>query len=993
MAKLWNSTPKSPPLRRAFNFLLNFGYRSCNARCVDWIEWYICHTMNIMNPVHRFLFFLVVFSASFSFSFAQIDPTSVSTSVLVLDPTVVHGKLENGLTYYIKQNKKPENKIELRLVVKVGSIVEDADQLGLAHMAEHMAFNGTKNFKKNDIVSYLQGIGVEFGNDLNAYTSFDETVYILPIPTDKSSNVEKGFQILEDWAHQVTYLDEDINSERAIILEESRLGKSGDERMFKKVYPELFKNSTYAERLPIGKDSIIKNFKPDAIRRFYRDWYRPDLMAVVVVGDITPADALAYVKKHFTGMQNPVSARKRDYADVPAYTENKAMVVTDKEATGYQFSINYSAKKEQPEGTVAEYRRELLLGIYATLINNRFRELTQKADPPFLFAGAGFAGYAKFHTSFSISGATGTQDVKKGIDAAITELERVKRYGFTAQELDRAKKNMLSGFERSWNNKDKTESAVFANEYVSNFTDGEPAPGIDTEYEMVKKMVPAITLDELNALTSIYKEEKNRFTYVTGPDANAATMLPEPVAIVAMLDARSNDATIKPYEEKAVSTSLLTAVPATGKVISNKKNTALGTTELLLSNGVKVTLKQTDFKNDQVLFSAFRLGGLQNYTLQDKYSAENAAMLVTSMGVGDFNPTDLRKSLAGKTVNLAPAISGGTAGFSGSSSKKDIESLFQLLYLHVQEPRIDTALFRSVVQRGKAQVAMLGANPQFAFIDTLYKVLYNNNQLAPTAVPKLENYDKINLARSLEIYKERLGDVGGMNIVLVGSFDEAEMIALLEKYVAGLPAKTKAQYVDNKVRPFVGVNNFQFKKGKEDKSLILGIFHGKVDYSEAAVLKFNGLSDAINIIITEEMREKIQGIYGGGTSVAVEKLPYGSFQLVLQLPCGPAKVDTLVAAFNHELKKIAEQGIDAGYVEKVKKSWIESYKVDAKKNEYWLSALQAINRGEKTAERVLNAERYYTAFSVADVQDAAKMVMKADGKMIAVQLPEMVTKQ
>jgi zinc protease len=365
-------------------------------------------------------------------------------------------------------------------------------------------------------------------------------------------------------------------------------------------------------------------------------------------------------------------------------------------------------------------------------------------------------------------------------------------------------------------------------------------------------------------------------------------------------------------------------------------------------------------------------------------------MLVSSMGVGAFNPTDLRKSLAGKNVSLMPSITDGTSGFSGSSSKKDIESLFQLLYLHVLEPRLDSALFNSVIQRGKAQVAMLGANPQFAFIDTVYKVLYNNNPLAPTAVPKPENYDKINLSRSLEIYKERLGDVGEMNIVVVGSFDEKEMMGLLEQYVAGLPAKTKAVYVDNKVRPFDGVNNFQFRKGKEEKSLILGNFHGKAVYSEATALKFQGLSDAINIFITEEMREKIQGIYGGGTSVAVRKQPYGWYQMVLQLPCGPAKVDTLVAAFNAEMKKIAEQGIDPSYVEKVKKAWIESYKVEVKKNEYWLSSLQAMNRGEKTTERVLNAERYYIAFTAADVQEAAKMVIKADGKMIAVQMPELV---
>lgn len=913
--------------------------------------------------------------------FAQVDPSSK----LPFDAKVITGKLDNGLTYYIRENKKPEKKVELRLVIKVGSIMEDDDQQGLAHMAEHMAFNGTKNFKKNDIVSYLQSIGVEFGNDLNAYTSFDETVYILPIPTDQPSNLEKGFQILEDWAHQVTYLDEDINSERAIILEESRMGKSGEERMFKKIYPELFKGSKYAQRLPIGVDSIIKTFNPDAIRRFYKEWYRPDLMAVIVVGDISKADAMQYISKHFSSIRS-ASNRKRDFASVPAYAENKAMVVTDKEATGYEFSINYPAMPSQNPQTIGEYRKELLNSLYTSLLGNRLRELTQKENPPFVYAGANFGGYAKNYQSFSIQGSTGTNDVQKGIEATLVELERAKRFGFTEPELERARKNILTAYERSWNNRDKTESSQFADEYIRNFTDKEAVPGIDAEFEMIKQLLPTIKLAEVNAITDRFKNEKNRFTYVMGPAAGAK--LPSTDNIVAMLDAKASDPSIKPYEEKLIATNLLTTMPKEGKLVSSKKNTLLGITELLLSNGVKVSLKVTDFKNDQILFSATRYGGLSNYSLKDKYSAENAVSMVASMGVGAFSPTDMGKALAGKSAMLRPSISNYTAGFSGNSSKKDIETLFQLLNLYVKEPRKDSALYKSVIQRGKAQVAMLGANPQVAFIDTLTKVLYNNNPLAPTAVPKIENFDKIDLDRSMAIYKERLGDVGGMNIVIVGSFDEKEMIALLEKYVAGLPAAGKSTYTDNKVKLFTGTNEFRFKKGKEDKSLIIGIMHGEIPYSESTALKFSGLGDAMNIIITEEMREKIQGIYGGAATIEYSKIPTGRFQLVLQLPCGPAKVDTLIAAFNHELKKMADVGVAQPYIDKVKKAWLEKYKVDAKTNEYWLSVLQSINRGETTADRILNAEKYFNALSTADIKEAAGIVMKSTGKMIAVQMPE-----
>ncbi len=925
---------------------------------------------------------VIAFFISFSIV-AQDNPAAK----LPFDANVVKGKLDNGLTYYIRENKKPEKKVELRLVIKTGSIMEDDDQQGLAHMAEHMAFNGTKNFKKNDIVSYLQSIGVEFGNDLNAYTSFDETVYILPIPTDQPSNLDKGFQILEDWAHQVTYFDEDINSERAIILEESRLGKSGEERMFKKVYPEYFKGSKYGQRLPIGIDSIIKTFDPTAIRRFYQEWYRPDLMAVVVVGDISKEAAMKYINKHFAGLK-PTAGRKRDYASVPAYKENKAMVVTDKEATGYEFSINYPALPYKKAETVAEYRKELLNSLYTSILGNRLNELTQKENPPFAYAFAGFGGYAKNYQSFSIQGGTGSNDVQKGIDAALTEIERVKRYGFTEPELERTKKNIISSYERSWNNRTKTESAQFADEYIRNFTDNEAVPGIDAEFEMIKKLLPTIKLSEVNAITELFKNEKNRFTYVMGPEAGSK--LPNTATIVAMLDAKEADGSIKPYEEKVIATALLSTMPKAGKIMTSKKNLALGTTELMLSNGVKVSLKVTEFKNDQILFSASRYGGLSNYSLKDKYSAENAVTMVASMGVGNFNPTDLGKALAGKVAMLRPSISNYSAGFSGSSSKKDIETMFQLLNLYVKEPRKDSTLYKSVIQRGKAQVAMLGANPQVAFIDTLTKVLYSNNPLAPTAVPKIENFDKIDLDRSLAIYKERLGDVGGMHISIVGSFDEKEMISLLEKYVAGLPATGKSTFTDNKVKLFTGTNEFRFKKGKEDKSLIIGILHGEIPYSESTALKFSGLGDAMNIIITEEMREKIQGIYGGAASIEYNKIPTGRFQFVLQLPCGPAKVDTLIAAFNLELKKMAESGVAQSYVDKVKKAWLEKYKVDAKTNEYWLSVLQSINRGEATADRILNAEKYFNGLTAGDIKEAAMIVQKASGKMIAVQMPETV---
>jgi zinc protease len=911
---------------------------------------------------------------------------------LPLDPKVKTGKLPNGLTYYIRQNKKPEQKVELRLVVNAGSILEEDDQQGLAHMAEHMAFNGTTHFKKNDIVSFLQDIGVGFGNDLNAYTSFNETVYILPIPTDKPGNLEKGFQVLEDWAHGVTYLNEDIEGERAIILEESRLGKGANDRMFRKIYPKLFEGSKYADRLPIGLDSIIKNFKYDRIRTFYKDWYRPDLMAVIVVGDIDQGKAEEMITKHFSSLTNPANERKREEADVPAYRSSDAMVVTDREATNYILSINYPTKKQEPVKTVGDYRQQMLQNLFTAMLNQRLQELTQKENPPFLFASTDFGSFARGYEGFNAFAAVGSGDVNKGLNALAEEIERVKRFGFTASELERAKKNNLSSFEKLYNNRDKTESESYVQEYISHFTEQEPSPGIEKEYAYVKEILPGITVDEVNSIANKFKSEKNKFVYVTGPEPKQGQTLPEGKDLLAVIDAKEKS-DIKPYEEKAVATTLLTTMPKTGKVVSKTKNTILGTTELKLSNGVSVTIKPTTFKDDQIVMAATRPGGKNNYGLSDKFNAEYSTAIVNAMGVGEFSPSDLKKALAGKSIAVNPVFSATSEGVRGNSTRKDLESMFQLNYLYFTQPRKDTGLFKSYVQRNKSQYAMLGANPQAAFIDTIYKTLYNNNPLAPVAVPKSEYYDKIDLDRSLAIYKERFGDANGMNFVFVGSFTEQEIIPLIEKYLGSLPSTGKKfTYTDNKVRPITGKKELTVNKGKEQKSLILAFYAGEIAYSEDLDLKTQAMSEILNIRIIEELREKVQGIYGGGTFASLDKVPYANYNFVLQLPCGPEKVDTLLKAVRKEFEMIASKGPDKSYLDKVKKQWLEEHKTSIKENNFWLNQLVEYKTQGGNPDRLVNYEKYVNALTPKDVQQAAKIILQGKNQFFAVLMPETVLK-
>jgi zinc protease len=929
----------------------------------------------------RLISFLLLISSSL---FAQ---QNLSDS-LPVDPNVKVGKLSNGLTYYIRQNKKPEQKVELRLVVNAGSILEDSSQQGIAHFSEHMAFNGTKNFKKNDIISFLQSIGVQFGSDLNANTGFDQTQYILPIPTDKPGNLEKGFQILEDWAHNVTYNNEDIDEERPVVLEESRLGKGANDRMFRKIFPQLFAGSLYANRLPIGLDSIIKNQNYETIKKFYKDWYRPDLMAVIVVGDIEPGKAEELVKKHFSALSNPVNERPRTYAPVPPYNDNESKVVTDKEATSYSLIVNYSSEKTHPTVTLGDYKEDITKNIFSTLLNNRLSELTQKENPPFIYAFAGYGSYARGYETFNASIGTGDKDAATGLKAFEEELERVKKYGFTKPELDRAKSDMLSQMERAYNERNKTESINYAEEYIRNFLTQEPIPGIEKENNYYKELLPQITLEDVNKISKRLQENSNQFIALLGPEPAAGKELPTSDDLLAVVSSVEK-MDIKPYEENTIASSLITKLPEPGKITSTKKNEKLGTTEFTLGNGVTVTIKPTDFKNDEILMSAIRPGGKNNYSIKDKFNAEYATAIITAMGVGDFSPIDLQKALSGKTVSVHPVFSNISEGISGKSSVKDIESMMQLMYLYFTAPRVDTALFKSFIQKNKSRFALLSANPQAVFVDSFYKALYHNDPLAPVAVPKPEYYDQVNFDRVMQIYKERFGNANGMHFTFVGSFKENDLKPLIEKYIASLPsASKKFTFADNKLRPAKGKISVNVNKGKEQKSLILAAYSGETPYSDEMNIKADAISEILNIRIIEELREKIQGIYGGGISAQFAKFPYPHYTFFLQLPCGPEKVDTLLYAANNEIQNLIKNGPSKENLDKVKQQWKEKYKTDVKENGTWLSELQDFYFPGNDPDYFINYEKYVNALTQKDIQDAAKLFFSTNNIVTAILRPE-----
>ncbi len=908
------------------------------------------------------------------------------TAKLPTDPDVVTGKFSNGLTYYIRNNHKPANKVELRLVVKAGSILETKEQLGLAHFMEHMNFNGTKNFQKNDLVSYLQSIGVEFGADLNAYTAFDQTVYILPIPTDKPDNLEKGFQIIEDWAHNALLTDKDIDDERGVVLEESRLGKGADDRMLKKYFPKLAEGSLYAERLPIGTDEVLKNFKYNTIRSYYTDWYRPDLQAVIIVGDIDIATAKAMLSKHFEGLKNPASEKERKYVDVNSRKAAEAMVVTDKEATNAALTIMFPYTKKRESVTLGDYKNDLAKNLVLTMINRRLNDLAQGSNPPFPYAGVGFDDLIHGYESFSLY-TVFSNDPKKAMNAMTGELVRAQKYGFTETELELAKKDMMSGMERTYNERKTTDSKNYVEEYIRAFLSNEPFPGLEKEYNYYKSMLPAITITDVNGMVREWTKNANTFTLITAPD-KADLNLPDNASLLAMTKAGlSQD--IAQKEEKVVASSLLEMGPPKGQLTKTTKEDGFDATTYTFENGVKVTIKKTDFKSDEILLTGVKKGGTNSYGAEDRSNVNFATNIIEAMGVGNFSPADLEKTLAGKEIKLRMSMGEITDDISGSSTVKDFETLLQLIYLYVTKPRMEVTLFNAFKEKQMMMLQYMTSNPQVAFFDTTVKTLYGNNPLARMVIPTQKDFDQLTLGKVWEIYRNEFGSADGFHFFIVGNVDAVTVLPLLQSYLGSIPAKNQSPtFKDNGVRRITGVKELKVKKGKEKQSMILSVYHGNTKYSEDLALKAQAVAEVLNIKVIEELREKMGGIYTGGFNANVSRDPYESYSIQLQLPCGPENVDKLLAAANDEIKALKEKGPSAKDLDKVKSQWREKYITDVKENKYWAGKLQSSIFWGKDKDRILKYQTYIDKLTPADIQATAKQLFDGKNQFVSVLYPE-----
>lgn len=913
---------------------------------------------------------------------------------LGVDPNVKTGVLPNGLRYYIRENAKPKDKVELRLIINTGSIMEDDNQLGLAHFTEHMMFNGTKSFPKNELVSKLETMGVQFGADLNAYTSFDETVYMLPIPTDNPENIKTGFKILQEWAQGALMTDKDINEERKVILEEARLGKGAQDRMMHKFLPKMLAGSRYADRLPIGKESLLKTFKPEVIRKYYKDWYRPNLMAVVVVGDIDATKAEAMVKEYFSTLTNPVKERPRtEYGGKP-FVKAEAMYLTDPEQSNTVFLLNFSAKKENADVTVGDYRSTLVKQLAMSALNQRLSDLTSSGTPPFSYAGIDNSSYFKGEEGFGVV-VVPSSDLKTGIDAAIGQVLSAQEFGFGNQELEIVKKNMLSSMEKSYNERKTTNSSAYLGEYQRNFLEKEAIPGIEKEFELYKTLLPGITPEEVTA------EFKNVFPETGRNKYFALVMAPEKTD-----DAIKTDATLmsavnaallqKPtkFEEVAVAENILDKIPAKGSIVKVEKNDKLGATTYTLSNGVLVTVKPTDFKSDEIIFSGKKNGGKSNYGAADKANVSFMGDVVEAMGYGNFTPTELTKALAGTNISLTPDLGELQATVNGRSDVKGLEKLFQLNYLQLMEPRKDDALLKGFMSKMSTQLKFMTANPQAAFIDTLIKFMYNNDPRSPMAIPTEEVLKNVDADRVLEIYKNEFSNADGFHYFIVGNVDEATLKPLMETYLASLPAKgTTPKFVDNGLRPKAGNNTFIFAKGKEQKSLTLPFYYGSMPFTEEMSLKASLLGDILTLRIIEKIREEMAAIYSGGMNGTFSRDPYPHYTFSAQLPSGPEAVDAIMKALNNEIATIKKDGPLATDLAKAKMKIVEKRKEQLKTNGYWSAKLGQLMFEGYDTDRFLNFDKELEAISVKDLKEAANKFFDGKNSLTAILNPAVIEKK
>ena len=888
-----------------------------------------------------------------------------------VDPRITVGTLPNGLRYYIRANQAPRNRAELRLVVSAGSVLEDDNQRGLAHMVEHMAFNGSKNFPNQRIVSFMQSIGMRFGAHVNAHTGFDETVYQLQIPTENPTIIDTAFLVMEDWATNVTFDPAEIEKERGVVLEEWRLGLGADARMRDAQLPVVLKGSRYADRLPIGTPDVIRSFRPEELRRFYNDWYRPDMMAVIVVGDFNPATIEGLIKARFGRIPARLDPRPKPAFDVPGHAGTLYAVTTDPEARGTIVNVT-STMPARDQTTIGAYRQSLVERLFAGMLSDRFEELSKSANPPFLAAETSRSLFLGPAEATSLAALVTDNGIERGISALFAEAERVRRFGFTATELERQKANMRLFLERASIEEASWESGRLADEYARNFLQKEPIPGIGYEYALHQRFVPEITLAEVNVLASNWVPDRSRTVAISAPRKTGVTM-PDDARLAAAI-AAGGKAALEAYVDTVSTKPLLAQVPSPGRVVKTTPRTDLGITEWELSNGVRVVLRPTTFRQDEILFRAVSPGGTSLAADADFIAAETAAAVISRSGLGALTESALDRTLAGKNAFVEPQISDTDEGLRGGTTRGDLELMFQLIYLTFTQPRADPEAFKTLMAQYSASLANREALPDTVFNDALEEAVTQGH---PRARPlTLALLPQMRLDRSLAFYQSRFADAADFTFVFVGSIDLDAIKPLVERYLGSLPSVRKPESVrDVGIRPPDRVVERQVRKGVDPRSQVSVVFSGPFQNNQANRIILREMAEALEGNLQRTLREDLGGTYGVSVTPDFQQRPRGAYRVTVSFACDPARLDGLVSALFREVEQFKRSGVSPGQLADQRLALVRDLETNSRSNSYLLNQLTyKYEYGEDPGE-VFRLPQFYEQITAAAIRDAAQMYL------------------
>ncbi len=914
----------------------------------------------------------------------QTRPAAPTTR-LPFDSAVTTGTLPNGLRYYIRKNARPEKRVELRLAVKAGSVDEAADQQGVAHFLEHMAFNGSRRFKPGELIKTLESSGARMGPHLNAYTSFDETVYMFQLQTDRDGLVEKGMQALADFAGGLTLDPKEVEKERGVVIEEWRGRLGAGERILNQQVPVLFHQSKYAERLPIGKPEIIKKVPVARIRAFYQQRYRPDRMAVVAVGDIDPQQMLALVKQEFGALPKPASAAPPRSYPMPMHEETLVSVATDPEHQGSTVSL----MRKRPAGsdeTVADYRRSLVQQLVSRMINERFSELARKPDAAFLFASAGGGDLTPTVETFSLNASVQHGRTEAGLAALVVEANRVTRHGFGPGELDRAKKTLLSFFERAYNERDKTESGSYAGEYVRHFLNGEPSPGIEYEFGLATAQVPAITLEQVSAegrrlltegspVVLAASPRKEGVAVPTEAELRAALTKAETVAVTAWSDATSGKAIV----EKA---------PDPGAVKDRREVAALGLTIVTYSNGVEAWFKPTDFKNDEIVFSLVSHGGASLAPPEKYIEALVAPTYVGVSGAGGHSATDLTRLLAGKRASALPDIGAYTHRIYGSSAPADLETALQLLYIRFTSPGDDPQQFEILKKNFETAYANRANNPTALWSEKVAMVNTGGHYSAePVTVERLSKLDREAI---VSFYRQRFSNAADFTFFIVGAFKLDEAIPLVGRYVGSLPSKGKptAAWKDTGVKFPAKIDRATVQKGKEPKALTVLAFAADPTPDATEQGRVEAATEVLEIALRDILREELGQTYGVSVGLNQQLPQRGAGYVAVQFGGAPDVIDKMVERTLQEVKRLQQEGPSEDLTNRAKEAARREFETSMKQNGAWLGRLQVTKLLDRDPMVILERPQRIDAITPAVLHEMFKKYFPLDRYTVVTLLPE-----